>query len=208
MAIRAIDSYARQTHKDKELIFIDDASERDYSGVEVKVSSVGGTYIKLEKNDILKAYNIGVEIADSDIVTFLHDDDEFNGNDSLSCRVNAFDSGVVCVWSDAIIIRNGQASMAKGDFPNKEKIWMQDYIHFDTMMWDKCIHKDIQFEGGYEGDYAFKLQMVLKYFDSLRYVPKATILAHAGHSRDTERNTPINSAKEQLAIREKYKWLR
>lgn len=75
---RAIKSVLKQTHKNIEIILINDGSEEDVSGIEKMAKKHNLVLLKNEKNSGASvARNLGIRAATGDYIAFLDSDDEF-----------------------------------------------------------------------------------------------------------------------------------
>jgi len=95
----AIKSVLNQTHKNFELIIVDDGSDYDTTEIVETFDDNRINYLRLDENQgQLNALAKGAELVKSEYVTLLHSDDEFLGEDALqrtlSLLVNSNYQGV------------------------------------------------------------------------------------------------------------------
>lgn len=144
---QAIESFVMQNYKDKEMIIIDDGSIKDYTELKKKYENNNDVrFFRINHSGCAAALNMGIKISSGKLVCVLADDDLLIGKDSLSRRVGIFDDKSIEVIYTGFqrIYYNGKIMSIETVEPvNKKKIWKQDYINIQTMMWRKIIHRNI-----------------------------------------------------------------
>jgi len=137
---RAIKSVLNQTHKNYELIIIDDGSEDNTKEVTSNFDDKRIVYIKSDENlGQNPALNKGLRYAKGDYIAFLDSDDEWLPQ-MLEAQLEKFkeNSDFGCVYSQAGIMNNGKLEVAM-DFQLEGSIYKealaQGYVsHMITLM--------------------------------------------------------------------------
>lgn len=92
LVVRAIESVLAQTHRDLELVVVDDGSTDDTSAV---VSAIADPRVRLLRLDANRgaafARNRGIEATTGDLVAFIDSDDTWHA-DKLECQLAALES--------------------------------------------------------------------------------------------------------------------
>ena len=99
---RALKSIKSQSHPNIQLVVIDGGS--DDNSVELVKPFLGGDDVFISEPDdgIYDALNKGLEMADGEIIGFLHSDDLFFNDNVISMVANAFtDNSIDVVYGDA-----------------------------------------------------------------------------------------------------------
>jgi glycosyltransferase involved in cell wall biosynthesis len=195
MIAKGIESFLEQDHADKHLYIYDDGSTDNTAEVVGRyMPNAQITYIKDDTNrGQCYALNKCMSQTDADLACWLHSDDMFDGKDSLSKRVAVFskmaDMGVdvdmvytdaVCEDVDGKVIERWISKKA-----DASHIWVEEYIHFLTMMWRVDFLKKIgnmPTNLEYFMDLDFKIRCLME--GQCLYLPGSTIryVRHKGQA--------------------------
>lgn len=142
-----IESFIRQDYENKEMIIVDDGSTTDYSFISKEyIGKYNIAYAFCRHAGCPSSLNEGISLTDGDLICIIADDDLLEGKKSLSVRAKAFeDPEVEVIYTGAynVDVNNKVLSM-NPPFPvDKERIWKQDYINIQSMMWRRTVHDKI-----------------------------------------------------------------
>ena len=114
---KAIDSVLAQTHKDLELIIVNDSSTDDTDNIVKQYSDERINYIK---HDVNKGAGLarrsGIHAATGDYIAFL-DSDDYYAKECIEMLVRATDNGIVDVVSPGAMIVSGDQIIKKAPTP-------------------------------------------------------------------------------------------
>lgn len=150
MLRETIESFLRQDYKDKEMIIRMDGCDIKYDDGYTKVCNdynhdphimlIGG-----EHKGCSASLNSCINFSSGDFICIIADDDLLEGPDSLSSRIAGFDPETEVVYTGAynVDINNNVLSTNKVSPVDKKRIWDQDYINIQSMMWRRSVHDKI-----------------------------------------------------------------
>jgi cellulose synthase/poly-beta-1,6-N-acetylglucosamine synthase-like glycosyltransferase len=182
--VRAVNSFLKQTHEDKELIIVSDGCEITNRLYEENWKT--NKQIKFFSSQKLPVYNggirtIGLKLADGDIISYL-DNDDVLGRQSLEIIAEQFTDEVDFVYyDDYLVLTKDFSRMEKrhvelrwaqaGTSSISHKNFLKKGIDLD---WSKC--------SGYGHDYMFILGMIAEglKFKKLKKTPQYYVCHYSG----------------------------
>jgi glycosyltransferase involved in cell wall biosynthesis len=207
---KAIASFEEQNTSLKELIVVDDGSSEDYAAVEEYLVRNGHKYFRQPHSGEPTALNNGIRRSSGEHICILHDDDQLNGHDSLERRSTSLERlGVDFVYTDAIKQSGSTKKLWKSKPFDRDLIWREEYISFNSMMWNKRIHTEIgdfstDFKHNY--DYHWKIRCVMNFKGE--YLPFASMLNSVTGDRLTSRMSATTCKAENALVFEQLSYLR
>lgn len=206
MVCRAIDSFKNQIYENAELIIVNNGSTDNTKEILAQYEGVENIFIShLAENDP----NVGNrlwELAHSELICQLHDDDQFTKY-SLFDRVALFEGSNLQVVYGGVIEQDLAGYPMRdipAQLPNKARILKDEYINFTTMMWRRNLPFRFDTDLSYYSDWFFKIrclnECLCSYVDSA--VMRYTI--HPGQESVRLRGT---GAGEDEIMRGKIKML-
>ncbi|MHA2366848.1 MAG: glycosyltransferase [Candidatus Hodarchaeales archaeon] len=208
---KAIQSVVAQDYEDKEIIVVMDGCDDTFQ-----------QYIDISKiyNDIMfydithvgcpGALNYGIKHADGDFICILADDDLMSGKDSITKRVNAFDNNTEVIYTGANNIDiNGRIMSAHKVKPvDKDRIWNEDYINIQSMIWRKSVHEKL----GYfsvdlinNEDWEWKIKCLMEC--NVKALDEITVSSrYHGHNKSIKNRAMTNKCADILIKRMRSKY--
>ncbi len=146
-----IESFIMQDYKDKEMIVINDYSDSRFDAAYEKINieytktGIVEIWTHIEHSGCPMSLNTGINYSTGDLICILADDDLLEGVDSLSSRIAGFDPETEVVYTGAynVDVDNTVMSINRVSPVDKDKIWKQDYINIQSMMWRRSVHDKI-----------------------------------------------------------------
>lgn len=204
----AVDSVLAQTYPDIEYIVIDGGST---DGTVDIIKSYGDRITKFvsEKDKgIYDALNKGVRVATGDVIGFLHSDDIFADENSVSKIAEAFCSGVDGVYSDLVytpktdldkVLRYWKSCDYKPSLLKRG--WMPPHptFYLRRELYDRFGLFDLSFR--IAADYEFTLR-VLKNNIQISYIPEVLYkMRLGGASNKSLKNIILKSKEDYRALK-------
>lgn len=215
---RALLSIKTQSYKNIELVVVDGGSTDGTQEVVRSVLDKGDCFISEPDNGIYDALNKGIGAATGDVICFLHSDDMYDSDDSLSHVVQAFESGVDVVYGDVSFFRRGEVGRSV-------RVYRSDVLNVRNLTWGKMpahpaifVRREIYdavgvFKTDYTiaADYEFLCRMVTSVNYTSAYLPRLMVRMQIGGISTAGLKSSLQLNKEVLrACREnglKTNWL-
>lgn len=212
---RSIISFLNQDYKNADLIILNDGSTDDtikilqkYEGhPKIKIHNFTGN--KRPPNN----WNWLWEQSNADLICQLHDDDELTEN-GITLRVNEFtkDPSLDVVYG-GVFTQNIQATdlqIIKAQKPDKERIKVDEYINFVSLMYRPTIPFRFDPELRYYFDWLFKIRCLQEC--KVGYIEEPVMFYTVHHGQETNkcRRENMNIPEEKFMrhkLSELYKWL-
>lgn len=200
---KAIESFKNQDYDNAELLVLDNACT---DGSTEYLSGLNHHKIKVihrTVNNPIDWLNFLWNHADGDLICQLHDDDELT-TDSISLRVNAFESNEfleVCYAGWFTQDKDGdRTGLFFGEAPNPYRIINKEYINFTTMMWKNSIKSKFMFEEAliFYADWHFKIRCAMECCMTAVKEPVMKYTVHGGSASNRCRALGQNAPEEQL----------
>lgn len=166
----AIESVLNQTHKNIEVIVVDDGSDEKivntYSNDKVVVInndfSIGGA----------AARNVGVKIASGEFICFLDDDDEYLPT-KIEVMLNEFDETLDAVVAECLLLtEEGEIFNPQSNFSGK-KNFIKNKIHNNATLIRKKVFDRLCFNESLEKFQDTQFNADLCYLYKVKYIPIA-----------------------------------
>lgn len=127
-----LDSLAKQTYKNFEHIIVDGASTDLTIEIIKKNISQVSMYISESDEGIYDALNKGIKLSTGDVIGFLHSDDFYSSNKSLSKIAAIFEDTSICaVYGDLIYVKKNNSAKVIRKWRSKQ--FKKDYLMYGWM---------------------------------------------------------------------------
>ncbi len=198
-----LQSAANQTYKFIEHIFIDGASTDKTLDI-IKTYPTVTNYISEPDNGIYDALNKGINIANGDIIGFLHSDDQFYSTNIINDIVKLFQtSNADGVYGNLVFVnREDKITRAWHSSPfyykNIKYGWAPP--HPTLFLKKEVYQKHGLFDTSFKiaGDYDFMLRVMLDKEIKLTYLPKVITKMRIGGASTGNFKQLITKSKEDI----------
>jgi len=202
----AIKSVLSQTYKDIEYIVVDGGSSDGTIDVIKKYENKISTFVSEKDKGIYDGLNKGVELANGDIIAFLHSDDIYANENIIQDVVNMFENNDIdSIYGDLVYVDKNDTSKifrywksGKYSFKKLCNGWMPPHPTFFVKkeFYDKYGKFDLEF--GIAADYDFMLRMLGKYKITTMYLPKVLYKMRVGGASNRSIKNIIQKSKEDI----------
>ncbi len=205
---RSLNSVHNQNYSNIEHIVIDGASDDKTLEILTKYQNSISNLVSTSDNGIYDALNKGIKLATGDIIGFLHADDLFASEQTISQIVALFsEKQTDSVYGDLEYISNiGKVvrywKSSEFTLPKLKKGWMPPHPTFfvRAMVYQKYGLFNTNFK--IAADYDFMLRVLGKYEISTAYLPLViTKMQLGGASNKNIRNILIKMKEDFIALR-------
>lgn len=198
---RAIESVRRQTHRNLEILVIDDASADNTEDVVRGIIDVRIQYIRHPKNKgVSAARNTGIRAAGGDYVAFLDDDDEWR-EDKLEKQLAAMEA-YDAVLAGSLVNRKYRKSYGKSEVTAKD-LRKGNQFPPSTLLVKCSVIRDVWFDEDLRQgeDWDAYIRILQKY--KIGYINAPLLFLNDGsHQRATNagRNLRIAELEKRMAV--------
>ena len=127
---RSLLSIKNQTYKNIEIIVIDGDSDDGSQEIAKEVLEDSDTLISEPDKGIYDALNKGIKIATGDIISFLHSDDIFDNDQSLSLVAQSFEKKIDVVYGNVSFFSSGNVDKVT-------RMYQSDNLSIKNLSWGK-----------------------------------------------------------------------
>ena len=187
-----------------EHIVIDGASTDGTTDVLKRFRSQFGAFLSEPDNGIYEALNKGIRLATGDVIGFLHSDDLFANEHTLSRVALAFeDPDIDAVYGDLIYVRNedlisGVRYWRSGKFSRNllKKGWMPPHPTFYARK--SCYDRIGTFDTSYRiaADYEHMLRLLVSDTIRVKYIPEVLVKMRLGGISNRSLKNMIQKSRE------------
>jgi glycosyltransferase involved in cell wall biosynthesis len=193
---RAIDSVLAQTHKNYEIIVVDDGSTDATDEILQSYEKVV-TRLRQANRGVSAARNLGIEHSSGELEAFLDSDDEWLP-DKLAYQVSLFDAANPCFicHTDEIWMREGVEVPQKGIHAKQGGRFFQRALErclispSSALLSRRLLDRVGRFDEDLPAAEDYDLWLRITAFHEVSFIPRPLLIKHGGHEDQLSRTTP------------------
>lgn len=193
---QSLDSIAKQTYKNKEIIAVDGNSSDDTFSVVNEYVYIPHVFISEKDKGVYDAMNKALKLASGDFLIFLGADDLLAHPDVLS-EFSSYVEDLDSVYYGNVY-RRGRNDMYCGKF-NSYKLAVKNISH-QALFYPKIIYKKYSYSTEFKifADYAYNI--ILWKQAKFKYLPFLVSVYQQGGLSDVSQDMAFEKSKKQLVI--------
>lgn len=194
---QSLDSIARQTYKNKEIIVVDGNSSDNTFSVVNEYAYIPHVFISEKDKGVYDAMNKALKLASGDFLIFLGADDLLAHPDVLS-EFSSYVEDLDTVYYGNVY-RRGRNDMYCGEF-NSYKLAVKNISH-QALFYPRSTYKKYSYSMDFKifADYAYNI--ILWKHVKFKYLPFLVSVYQQGGLSDIVQDLPFESSKRRLVIK-------